>query len=180
MLKWVEHRILSFDRIAHECILLACQRGRLEIAEWILCRAKWLSTSHLDEALIHCIRNGDVRMMEWALTRPRGLPRLHLAMRQAAMVGNLDIIEWLCRRFPLWALLRDPQNRSQHLSATMIRLFILRHRDKNLVLRAADLHIFVDCEKDSLLACLEDFLDLYPTHEVPEELTLREWIHLSF
>lgn len=180
-MEWLEQCMgLSVQRIAQECILCAATGGHVEMAEWIFQRVPWLTAHHLDDALTTCIRHGHLRMMQWLLERPVGAPHLHLAARQAAFYAQRELMHWLVDRHPLWALLRDPDHTSFHVSATFIRVYLLRSRNVELVRCAVEWGIFATLDNEYLHICIHDFFDLVPTYELPDLHDLHEWIDVTF
>lgn len=177
VMEWMEGGLgLDIYRIAPECIRCAATGGQVEMAEWVFQRVPWMTVDHLDDALVASVRNGHVRMMQWLLERPIGSPHLHLATRQAAFYAKRELLQWLVDQYPLWALLRDPDHTSFHVSATFIRVYLLRSRDVELIRCGAEWGIFATLLPEYLHTCIYNFFDLFPTHQLPDLYDIHTWI----
>jgi len=175
---WLEtHLGICIRFIAHECILHASTHGRVDVAEWVFQRASWMTTHHLDDALITTVRRGHLQMMRWLLERPVGVPRLHIAARQAAFYAQRHLLQWLIEQFPLWVLLRDPDHTTYHASVTLIRVYMLRTRDIPFLRDGMQWGIFASLSSEYLHATIFDFYELFPTHDLPGVPELHSWIH---
>ena len=87
-----------------------------------------------------------------------------------------ELLQWLVDRYPLWALLRDPDHTSFHVSATFIRVYLLRSRDVELIRCGAEWGIFATLLPEYLHTCIYNFFDLFPTHQLPDLYDIHTWI----